>query len=214
MKLLFIGNSHTYCNDMPALVSALLEATGERAHITVLARAGKGLNYHMAEPSALFNIRYGNYDTVVVQDRGATFDSTAFHEGAEALLNLSTQANARFVLLMPWVRRDARDTQRDMTEAYLSFARKHGCRFAPCGEAFTRLLSTLAADELYREDGNHATLLGSYAAAVTVFYTVTGRKRAIDPSKIQDPGILKGLDPALCARIHTEACFVTRLFNG
>ena len=214
MKLLFIGNSHTYYNDTAAMVMALLEATGERTHVTMLTRGGKGLNYHMAEPSATFNIRYGGYDTVIAQDRGAAFDTALFREGAEALFHMSNDAGARFVLYMPWVLRDAHDTQRDMTEAYLSFARKHGCRFAPCGETFTRLLSTLSADDLYREDGNHATPLGSYAAAVTIFYTVTGRKRAIDPTKIQDPGILKGFDPALCKHIHTEACFVTRLFNG
>ncbi len=214
MKLLFIGNSHTYYNDMPSLVTSLLEATGERCHTTMLTRGGKGLTFHMTEPSVLFNIRHGGYDTVIAQDRGASFDAALLAEGAEALCNISTEAGSRFLLFMPWVPRDARSSQRGMTEAYLSFARKHGCRFAPCGEVFTRLLTTLHTDELYREDGNHATPLGSYAAAVTIFYTVTGRKRAIDPAKIQDPGISRGFPLALCQRIHTEACFVTRLFNG
>ena len=72
----------------------------------------------------------------------------------------------------------------------------------------------LALNDLYREDGNHATPLGSYAAAVTLFYAITGRKRTVDPTKINDPGIAAGYDPALCRRIHTEACFVTRLYNG
>lgn len=214
MKLLFIGNSHTYYNDTAALVMQLLEATEERSHVTMVARGGKDLSFQMTDPSVIFNIRYGGYDTVIAQGRGASFDSAAFLEGAEALFEMSTAAGARFVLYMPWVLRDARDTQRDMAETYLSFARKHGCRFAPCGETFTRLLTALNPDDLYREDGNHATFLGSYAAAVTIFYTITGRKRAINPTKIADPGILKGLDPALCQRIHTEACFITRLFNG
>ncbi|MBQ3064240.1 MAG: hypothetical protein IJC99_05530 [Clostridia bacterium] len=214
MNLLFIGNSHTYFNDMAATVKQLLEATGERTHVTMLTRGGKGLVHHMTDPNTLFNIRYGGYDTVIAQERAAGFDQASFTEGAEALARMSAEAGARFLLFMPWVRRDERSTQRDMTEAYLSFARKQGCRFAPCGETFTRLLTSLKADDLYCEDGNHATALGSYAAAVTIFYTVTGRKRTIDPTKIDDPGILSGLTPALCARIHAEACFATRLFNG
>lgn len=214
MKLLFIGNSHTYYNDTAALVMKLLEATGDRSHVTMLTRGGKGLSHHVSEPSVAFNIRYGGYDTVIAQDRSAGFDRALFTEGAEALLRMSREANARFVLYMPWAPRDTREAQRDMTEAYLSFARKAGCRFAPCGEAFARLLNTLDVNDLYREDGNHATPLGSYVAAVTIFYTVTGRKRTLDPTKIADPGILQGIDAALCARIHTEACFVTRLFNG
>ena len=214
MKLLFVGNSHTYYNDLPARVMELLAATGEKSHATMVTRGGKSLTFHASEPSALFNIRYGGYDTVIAQDRGASFDAAQFEEGAEALYQAATAAGSRFMLYMPWVLRDARDTQRVMTEAYLSFARKHGCRFAPCGETYTRLLSTLTLDDLYREDGNHATPLGTYIAAVTIFYTVTGRKRALDPTKIDDPGIAAGIAPALCAKIHTEACFVTRLFNG
>ena len=214
MKLLFIGNSHTYYNDMVALVSGLLEATGERNHVTMLTRGGKSLVFHKNEPATAFNIRYGGYDIVIAQDRASAFDPKEFADGATAIADMTEAAGARFLLYMPWALRDKREEQREMTEAYLSFARARGCRFAPCGETFTRLLSVLTLNDLYREDGNHATPLGSYAAAVTLFYAITGRKRTVDPTKINDPGIAAGYDPALCRRIHTEACFVTRLYNG
>jgi len=214
MKILFIGNSHTYYNDMVHTVQRLLEATGEKTHVTMLTRGGKPLPFHVQDPAVPFNIRYGGYDVVVAQDRASSFDPIGFEEGATALKALTSEQGARFVLYMPWTPRDNREAQRDMTEAYLSFCRRENCRFAPAGEVFGKLLTTDPTHTLYREDGNHATPLGSYAAAVTIFYTLTGRKRTVNPTKINDPGIADGFDAALCARIHTVACHMARLYNG
>jgi len=214
MKLLFIGNSHTYYNDVAGTVLHLLEATGEKSHVTMLTRSGKALGHHATDPAVSFNLRYGKYDFVIAQDRGSVFEGEAFEAGAAAIKKMADEAGTRFMLYMPWAPLDNRAAQRDMTEGYLSFCRREHCRFSPVGETFTRLLSTEPPHTLYREDGKHATALGGYAAAVTIFYTVTGRKRAIDPTRINDPGIAAGIAPELCRKIHTEACYTTRLYNG
>lgn len=214
MKLLFIGNSHTYFNDVAGTVLQLLTATGEKSHVTMLSRGGKALAFHATDPAVSFNIRYGKYDFVIAQDRGSVFEPELFESGASALKKMTDATNSRFMLYMPWSPRDNRDAQHDMTEGYLSFCRRERCRFAPAGEVFTRLLSFLTPDDLFREDGCHATALGGYAAAVTIFYTVTGRKRTLDPTKIEDPGIAAGLSSELCQKIHAEACYISRLYNG
>ena len=214
MKLLFIGNSHTYYNSLPDTVLRLLEATGQKSHVTMLAEGGKGLGYHASSPNAALNIRCGKYDAVIAQDRASSFDPAAFRDGVKSLKEMTERAGSQFFLYMPWAGRDNRAAQRNMTEAYHNFCRANGCFFAPVGEVFTRLLHTEAPDLLYREDGNHATPIGSYVAAVTIFYTVTGRKRVINVDTIKDPGIAAGFDRDLCQRIHTEACRMTRLYNG
>ncbi|MBQ9098979.1 MAG: hypothetical protein IJY50_06075 [Clostridia bacterium] len=214
MKLLFIGNSHTYYNSMPETVMRLLEASGQKVHVTMLTEGGKGLGHHVVSPAVAFNIRCGKYDAIIVQDKATGFDPVAFRDGAKALKEMADKAGTPFYLYMPWAARDNRAAQRPMTEAYHQFCRNNGCLFAPAGEVFSRLLLTEAPDTLYREDGNHATPLGSYAAAVTVFYTVTGRKRILHIEGLQDPGIEQGFAPELCQRIHTEACRMTRLYNG
>ena len=214
MKLLFIGNSHTYFNDVAGTVLRLLTATGEKSHVTMLTRGGKALTFHATDPAVAFNVRYGAYDVVIAQDRGSVFEPEAFEAGATAIGKMATAAGSEFMLYMPWAPRDNRAAQHDMTEGYLSFCRRGSYRFAPAGEVFTRLLQSLSPDELFREDGCHATALGGYAAAVTIFYTVTGRKRTLDPTKINDPGIADGISPELCQKIHTEACYIARLYNG
>ena len=214
MKLLFIGNSHTYYNSMPEIVMRLLEATGIKTHVTMLTTGGKGLAYHVSSPATAFNIRCGKYDAVIAQEKASGFLAEEFREPAKAIKEMADKADSPFYLYMPWAKRDARADQRAMTDAYQDFCRANKCFFAPAGEVFSRFLSTESADALYREDGCHATLLGSYIAAVTIFYTITGRKRVIKVEDIEEPGLALGFDSALCQRVHTEACRTMRLFNG
>ena len=214
MKLLFIGNSHTYYNSLPESVLALLETTGYKPHVTMIAEGGKGLSYHATSPNVSFNVRCGKYDAVIVQDRASSFDPVTFREHAKTLKDAVTRAGAQFFLYMPWTGRDHRAAQRDMTEVYLNFCRTHDCQFAPVGEVFTRILATEPPEAIYREDGNHATPFGSYIAAVAIFYTITGRKRVINVETIQDPGVAAGFPTELCQLVHTEACRMSRLYNG
>ena len=215
MKLLFIGNSHTFYNAMPQMVQELFAAVGQKAHVTMLAAAGKGLEYHVTSQNVAFNVRYGGYDFVIAQEKVGGFSSMAFRDGAKILKDMSESAGSAFYLYMPWTARGDRAAQRDMTDTYMQFCRENGCFFAPAGEVFAKMLTVPeAADKLYRDDGKHAALFGSYVAALTVFYTVTGRKRIIKVSEIADPGVRLGFSEELCQMAHTQACRTMRLFNG
>ena len=214
MKLLFIGNSHTYYNSMPETVLRFLEATGQKAHVTMLTEGGKGLTYHATSPATAFNIRCGKYDAVIAQDKASGFEPVAFREGAKALKDMADRAGVPFFLYMPWAARTKRQAQATMTETYHDFCRSNGCQMAPAGEVFSRIMLTEPAELLYHDDGNHASPIGSYLAAVSIFYTVTGRKRIINVSDLADPGVAAGFDPELCQKIHTEACRMSRLYNG
>lgn len=214
MKLLFIGNSHTYYNSLPATVKHLLEQTGTRTHVTMVTRGGKSLAFHAENETTLFNIRHGEYDLVILQDRASDFDTASFTAGAEALLKEARAAGSSVMLYMPWALRDNREAQEEMTNAYLALSRRLGVPVAAAGEVFGRLLNRYPADLLYCKDGNHATPLGSYAAALTVFYTLTGRKRVLSLDKLEDPGVAAGFPAELCRLCHTEACYIARLLNA
>ena len=47
MKILFIGNSHTYMNDMPELTRKMIEeATGDSCEVFMLAYSSRSLKWH------------------------------------------------------------------------------------------------------------------------------------------------------------------------
>ena len=66
MKILFIGNSHTYFNDMPYMFAELMRASGTEVEITMLTRGGQTIKGHIANEQTRFNILYGNYDYVIL----------------------------------------------------------------------------------------------------------------------------------------------------
>ena len=95
MKVLFIGNSHTYFNDMPALFQSLCAEKGFSVHVTMLTKGGMGLDYHLKQEQTLFNIRYGGYDYVVLQHNAHPMgDLDAMHEAACALVKLIREAGS------------------------------------------------------------------------------------------------------------------------
>ena len=73
LNILFIGNSHTYFNDMPLMVKRRADDEGFNCRITMLARPNWFLSQHMEEPDVRFNILYGKYDYVVLQEHAHPF---------------------------------------------------------------------------------------------------------------------------------------------
>ena len=67
LRILFIGNSHTYFNDMPQMVARRFLEEGYDCEVTMIAHGGWFLEQHVKEPDVRFNILYGHYDYVVLQ---------------------------------------------------------------------------------------------------------------------------------------------------
>ena len=217
MKILFIGNSHTYYNSMPEMVKELLEYTGVRTHVTMSTEGGKGLIYHCDRKDVNFNIRYGDYDVVVLQDKASHFNAEDFKEGGRILMKNSLEAcPARRVLYMIWARRMEKEKQEYITTAYRELGEEIGAIVAPAGEVWHKLLreTPKMEDLLYRPDGNHATPLGSYLAATTLFYTITGRKRPILLKEGAEPSTRLEIDLETARLIHKEACAMAQKFRA
>ena len=89
ISILFIGNSHTYYNDMPARVMQRAVDHGFDCRIAMLAHPGWYLDRHAGDPEAGFNIHYGSYDYVVLQEHAHPFDKLdKYHEAAEKLCGM------------------------------------------------------------------------------------------------------------------------------
>ena len=73
LNILFIGNSHTYYNDMPFLVCQCAEEAGFDCRVAMLAHGGWHLAQHAEEQEVRFNILYGRYDYVILQEHAHPF---------------------------------------------------------------------------------------------------------------------------------------------
>jgi len=214
MKILFIGNSHTYYNSMPKIVMDIFAQTGKNIHATMLCEGGKGLIYHCNRKDTRFNIKHGNYDYVVLQDKATDFNEEEFLEGGRTIQDkYLSQTTSKPILYMIWARQAEPENQARITEAHKILASEIGAKIAPAGEVWHKILREHPDIALYREDGNHATPLGSYLAAVVLFYTISGRRRPIKLNENGEPNTRLGIDIDLCRLIHKEACEMCKAFN-
>lgn len=67
IKVLFIGNSITYFNNMPFMFDSIAHAKGKNVQVTVYAPGGTGFVNHAVDPSVFSLFRNSMWDIVVLQ---------------------------------------------------------------------------------------------------------------------------------------------------
>lgn len=170
MRVLFIGNSHTYYNDMPHMFADICRSKGTDVEVTMLAHGGKGWDFHIEEPEVRFNILYGGYDTVVLQHTAHPMgDLAVMSQTGEKLIQWVREAGAQPVLYMTWTTKsDGEEAQEYMSNAYRMLQAKTGCILAPVGERWWQYHREHPEEELYAQDGQHASSVGSQLAAAVI----------------------------------------------
>ncbi|MBQ8934371.1 MAG: hypothetical protein IJ061_08825, partial [Lachnospiraceae bacterium] len=136
LRILFIGNSHTYYNDMPVMVRRrFIEEDGLDCEVTMLAHGGWFLAQHVEEPDVRFNILYGNYDYVVLQEHAHPFGpEEKFFSAVRTLTDWIRQAGSTPVIYMTWAKKDEPEMQQRMTDAHRKIALETGALLASVGE--------------------------------------------------------------------------------
>ncbi|MBQ6065882.1 MAG: hypothetical protein IJK89_03595 [Clostridia bacterium] len=182
MNILLIGNSHTYVNDMPALVREMAEsASGEECHAFMLAYSGRSLKWHIEEEyfSERFNILYGGYDYCVIQEQAHPLppeeDTVAY---AGRIIDLCKKAGTVPIIFETWAEKAKPENQTEMNRRYRTLAAKTGARLAPVGEVWSAVSADLkdaSNADLYFRDGEHASPVGDYLIAMVLTKTITGR---------------------------------------
>ena len=184
--ILFIGNSHTYYNDMPDIFRRLCRHNGREVFTVMLAHGGVGLDFHAHEPEAAHNIRYGKFDCVVLQHKANPYErDTMFCEGMR-LAGFIKGSGAKGVVYMPWPRLEARDTQEIALEGNSEFARQNGFALAPAGMAWWKFMDEHPEVEMFRPDHEHATKKGSFLAACVIYCAVYGERPKTDGEELHE----------------------------
>ena len=166
LRLLFIGNSHTYYNNMPVLVKGRFDDTDYDCEVTMLAHPGWFLEQHVEDPEAKFNILYGNYDYVILQEHAHPFGPVnKFFDAVRTLTSWVKEAGSTPVIYLTWARKVEPEAQKQMTKAHLQIAEETGALIAHVGDNWWDYQRSFPKLEMYAEDGEHASPEGSDFAA-------------------------------------------------
>jgi hypothetical protein len=185
LRVLFIGNSYTYINDLPQLTTRLAaSAKPPRAlQATFVGEGGATLKRHWEAGNALDAIRKGKWDYVVLQDQGTLGSSSygdgipqindpkMFHTYARLFDAEIRNAGAKTIFFMTWARQDSPQSQAALTNAYESIAAERKALLAPVGVAWQNALHDNPKLALHDADRSHPAPAGTYLAAC-VFYAV------------------------------------------
>lgn len=184
--ILFIGNSLTYGNDLPALVEALLDAAGVDARVSAVSMPGAALEDHWNGSGALAAIEAGGWDWVVLQQ------GPSATEGRPSLLDYSRRfageirrSGAEPALYMVWPSKVRFHDFDGVFASYSDAARLVDGAFLPAGDAWRRAWAEDPDLRLYGRDGFHPTALGSYLAALTIVDGLTGISALDLPAAIE-----------------------------
>jgi hypothetical protein len=204
VRILFVGNSLTYKNDMPQMVDRLAAADPGPLPVFVVSDTfgGSRLSY-WADNGGLRNLLSTvPWNVVVLQEQSdiasfARADRVRLMDGP--LRSIDRQINdrgARTELFLTWAHEEgdfAGDSYQAMQDrlatGYLEEAQAIGADVAPVGLAWSAAHTQAPSLQLWAGDGIHPSLEGSYLAACVMYASLTGRTP-------EGNGYLAGIDPA------------------
>ena len=173
LSILFIGNSHTYYNDMPLMVRQRAIECGYDCRVTMIAHGGWFLAQHAEEPDVRFNILYGGYDYVVLQEHAHPFGPVEkLRDAAVIINNWIREAGSTPVIYDTWARKSESERQEEMNVAHKLVADEIDALLAQVGVNWWDYQKCWPELEMYDEDGAHASAAGSDFAAKHIWETI------------------------------------------
>lgn len=216
-KVLFIGNSLTFYNQMPFLVEELTRKSEQPLSVALIAMPLWNLSDHRKAGAIQF-INNEKWDYVVIQEHsvGITEKNERYRTDARAFIEAIKAAGAKPVLYQTWSDRGEPEKQSAISAAISQLAKESGSIVVPVGDVFHALRTEAKSPDLYTLDGKHPSATGSYAAAMTFYSVLSGQSPLglpatveLQPMSYPDPlsysdGTFR-LDAATALQIQKEA---------
>lgn len=189
MKILFVGNSYTFYNDMPKLFERLMLENGYSCEVLSVTKGGRKLFQNVEGDDetavALREAAEGkHYGVLFIQEQSMLpiTDKEAFMRGVSGVCDL---VNAeRVILYATWGRKSGADFLKEnnlttslmarlLDESYTEAAKTIGAEVSRVGLCFLEAFEKHSELELYNPDLSHPSYLGSCVAAMVHFATLT-----------------------------------------
>lgn len=188
IKILFIGNSITYYNNMILIFEDIAEQKGYKVMVEQLVQGGVTLKYFEDNPATVPTINLEKWDYVVLQDGDYSVifeDNFARLAGTvnklrNYILMNNNKTKILYQMLHPHkngntLRSEYYDYKRlheKIREGTVLFAKQMELEVVPVGWAWKIFRDTNSAYDLYLSDNVHPSYYGSYLNACVFFNTV------------------------------------------
>jgi hypothetical protein len=193
LNVLFLGNSYTYVNNLPQLISDIALANGDTLVFDSYCPGGKTFQGHSADAASISKINAQAWSHVILQAQSQEPSFSPLQVNSQTLpyaikLDSMIQANnmcTETVFYETWGRKNGDSPncgfyppvctytgmQNRLRSSYKLFADTTRAIMSPAGEAWRKSIALNPSLELYSADESHPSLEGSYLTAC-VFYEV------------------------------------------
>jgi hypothetical protein len=200
LRVLFVGNSLTATNDLPATAARLAAANGRRLEYRTIAPGGYALEDHWSQGEAREALASGRWDVVVMQQGPSALPESqaSLREWAGRWAEEARRAGTRPALLTVWPESYRRGALVDVIGSYARAARAARAELLPAGAAWRLAWHCEPRTPLYGPDGFHPSQTGTYAAALVVY----GRLFRAPLLGLRAPA---GIAPRVARRVQSAA---------
>jgi hypothetical protein len=172
LRVLFIGNSLTYFNNLPGVLAALADSAGVERPLFVgqVAAPDFSLEDHWNDGTARAALDARAWDVVILQQGPSSLPQNALHlaSWSRRWADEIRRVGARPALYMVWPQRSRFDDFAAASASYSNAAREAEGILMPVGEAWREAFRQDPNSPLYHADGLHPSPYGTYLAAVVM----------------------------------------------
>ncbi len=189
--VLFIGNSYTYVNDLPQLISQIASSKGDTLLFDSNTPGGYTFQLHSTNPTTINKINLKHWDYVVLQEQSQR--PSCSPEQVQLLVYPYADTLNRFIktndsctvtsFFMTWGRKNGdaeycptyppvctyNGMQSRLRQSYLEMGQMFDANVSPVGIVWKKTRDLHPEIELYDSDESHPSLAGSYLAACTFY---------------------------------------------
>jgi hypothetical protein len=224
-NVLFLGNSYTYYNNMPDLVSQIAFSLDDTLNPTSNTPGGWNLQNHAAQNSSslqALNQQQWDYVIIQAQSQEPSFSPSQVEQQtypyAQSLVDsiLANDSCSEPMFFMTWGRKNGdaingvnypaistyQGMQSRLRNSYLEMGFDNNSSVSPVGMAWKKSIEQNPEFELYSGDESHPNLAGSYLSAC-VFYSSIFKKSCVGSDFIP-----AGLDSIDALNLQTIASSV------
>lgn len=205
-RILFVGNSLTYVNDLPAMLANLARQQGRPLQVASVAFPDFALEDHWSEGTARRALERGKWEFVVLQQGPSSLPESRanLEQWSKEFAVLIKSAGATPVLYQVWPQAHRQADTPNSLLSYQNAAQVVRGVLAPVGAAWAISLARQPEIQLYATDGLHATRAGTYLAAITILARLTNLQPLALPPAV--PGAaLDSVAVRALQRASTEA---------
>jgi len=190
-RILFVGNSLTYVNDLPGMVKALADSAGITGVQTAqIAKPDYALEDHWNDGQARDVIDRGGWHVVVMQQGPSAVlaNRANLRQWARTFADLIKSKAGVPAMYQVWPALANFSDFDASAESYRLAAQDISGLFLAAGNAWRAAWAREASLPLYSSDGLHPSVTGTYLAALTIFGGVFHRSVIGSPRGLRVPG--------------------------